>query len=167
MKVLDLHCTSGHVFEGWFGSEDDYRSQRERGLLTCPVCGDREVAKKFSVPRINLGASPPAEAPQPVARGGQEGMAPPPPAGATAAARGDDAEMHRRLQAAWLQAARRAAEQAEDVGERFAAEARRIHHGDAPDRVIRGQASAAEAVALIEEGVPVLPLPGIVKKPMH
>ena len=63
------------------------------------------------------------------------------------------------LQAAWMQMVRRVLEQTEDVGPRFAEEARRIHHGDAPDRAIRGQASAEQAAELAEEGIEVLPLP--------
>jgi hypothetical protein len=54
VKVLDLQCGQQHVFEGWFGSEDDFQSQLTRGLLTCPMCGDASVAKKLSAPRLNL-----------------------------------------------------------------------------------------------------------------
>jgi len=64
MKVLDLRCAAGHGFEGWFASEDDYGSQRERGLLDCPVCGNAEVLRLPSAPRLNLsGAREPAAAP--------------------------------------------------------------------------------------------------------
>ena len=68
MKVLDLRCAVGHGFEGWFASEDDYGSQRERGLLDCPVCGNAEVTRLPSAPRLNLsGARAPELAPAPVA----------------------------------------------------------------------------------------------------
>ncbi|HEX7687449.1 MAG TPA: DUF1178 family protein, partial [Burkholderiaceae bacterium] len=50
MKVLDLRCAAGHGFEGWFASEDDYGSQRERGLLDCPVCGNADIARLPSAP---------------------------------------------------------------------------------------------------------------------
>ncbi|MDP9123533.1 MAG: DUF1178 family protein [Pseudomonadota bacterium] len=64
MKVLDLRCGAGHAFEGWFASEDDYGSQRERGLLDCPVCGNAEVMRLPSAPRLNLsGARAPEPAP--------------------------------------------------------------------------------------------------------
>ena len=62
MKVLDLRCGAGHAFEGWFASEDDYGSQRERGLLDCPVCGNAEVVRLPSAPRLNLSG---ARAPRP------------------------------------------------------------------------------------------------------
>src|SRR5664279_4085471 len=66
MKVLDLRCGAGHTFEGWFASEDDYGSQRERGLLDCPVCGNAEVLRLPSAPRLNLsGARSPAHAGEP------------------------------------------------------------------------------------------------------
>ncbi|MCB1974963.1 MAG: DUF1178 family protein, partial [Burkholderiaceae bacterium] len=55
MKVLDLYCQQDHAFEGWFGSEQDFQSQLQRGLLTCPLCGNAQVRKALSAPRINLG----------------------------------------------------------------------------------------------------------------
>jgi hypothetical protein len=136
MKVLDLECAQHHVFEGWFGSEDDFQGQLARGLVECPLCGDTHVAKRLSAPRINLGASAPAEPKQEV-------MATSDPA----------------MQAQWLQMVRHVMANTEDVGENFAEEARRIHYGESEERNIRGQASAQETEALIEEGIGVLPLP--------
>jgi hypothetical protein len=140
MKVLDLVCTHGHVFEGWFASEDDFLAQCERAAVECPFCGDARIAKKLSAPRLNLGnAGAPA---QDAAR--QEVVG--------AAGIGED------LQTAWLTLARRIVAQTDDVGERFAEEARRIHYGESQERGIRGQASKAETEALIDEGIAVLPL---------
>ena len=62
MKVLNLQCAHAHVFEGWFGSEEDFQGQLERGLVECPICGDTGVQKLPSAPRLNLGASEPAPA---------------------------------------------------------------------------------------------------------
>ena len=64
MKVLNLRCDGGHGFEGWFASEDDYANQRERGLLACPLCGDKSVLRLPTAPRLNLSG---AQAPAPVA----------------------------------------------------------------------------------------------------
>lgn len=140
MKVLNLQCAHRHTFEGWFGSEDDYRSQLERGLVECPLCGDTAVTKLPSAPRLNLGAQPaPADL-----TGQQQDVAAMP----------DQA-----MQAAWLKMVRHVLANTDDVGERFADEARRIHHGEAPERGIRGQASPQETRALLEEGIGVLPLP--------
>ncbi len=130
-----------HRFEGWFASEEDYTSQLERGLLECPLCADKTVQKLPSAPRINLGAS---EAPAA------------PVADQQALVAGDAAQA---LQAAWLQMARQIVSQTEDVGHRFAEEARKIHYGESEERGIRGQASREETEALLEEGITVMPLP--------
>src|SRR3954471_14806768 len=80
MKVLDLRCAAGHAFEGWFASEDDYGSQRERGLLDCPVCGNAEVVRLPSAPRLNLSG---ARAPEPASANAPAGAASPVPAPAS------------------------------------------------------------------------------------
>jgi len=142
MKVLDLQCSHGHAFEGWFASHDDYESQRGRGLLTCPVCHDAEVTKMPSAPRLNLGHEAQSAAPV-----------------ATAPAQ-DVAQINpQQLQAAWMQMVRHVMANTEDVGARFAEEARRIHYGECEHRNIRGQASREETEALHDEGIEVLPLP--------
>lgn len=149
MKVLDLACTHGHVFEGWFASEDDYLGQRASGLLQCPVCGDTTVEKRLSAPRLNLGETSapalrdtrvdaPSEASPHAAQGGQAVQA---------------------MQAQWLLALREVMARTEDVGERFADEARRMHYGETEERNIRGRASREETVELLEEGISVVPLP--------
>jgi len=141
MKVFNLQCSALHRFEGWFASEEDYASQVERGLLECPLCADKTIHKLPSAPRINLGAS---EAPAA------------PVADPQALVAGDAAQA---LQAAYLQMARRIVDQTEDVGERFAEEARKIHYGETEERGIRGKASRQETEALMEEGIAVMPLP--------
>lgn len=153
MKVFDLGCDQGHAFEGWFGSEADYLSQRERGLLECPLCGTREVHKRLSAPRLNLKgqqALPPVT-PDPSASSGPAAMAQPPSpeAAATMAL----------MQEAWMRAVRHVMAHTEDVGPRFAEEARRIHYGEAEERGIRGQTTREEREALLDEGIDVLALP--------
>jgi len=143
MKVLDLNCQHGHVFEGWFASEDDFQSQKARALVQCPMCGDARIEKRLSAPRLNLGAQAPAAGPAPQSPG---------PAPTAAAA------SRQALQAAWLRASRELVAKSEDVGERFAAEARRMHHGETEARAIRGQATVEQAVELLEEGIGVMPL---------
>jgi len=143
MKVLNLGCAQSHVFEGWFGSEADFQSQLERGLLECPMCGDKAVNKLPSAPRLNLRSQ--AESEQPAA----------------AKPVMDAGQLDATVQARMLQALREVHARSEDVGERFASEARRMHHGEIEPRQIRGRASVAEAVELIEEGIGVLPLPDL------
>ena len=135
MKVLDLQCSAQHQFEGWFASEDDFQGQLARGLVECPMCGDTAVAKKLSAPRLNLGAAEPQRR--------QEVMTAP------------DVT----LQAAWLKMVRHVMANTEDVGERFAEEARKIHYGETQERGIRGQATPEQTEALLEEGIGVLPMP--------
>ncbi|MBU0745966.1 MAG: DUF1178 family protein [Gammaproteobacteria bacterium] len=160
MKVLDLQCRQAHVFEGWFGSEDDFQDQLQRGLVQCPLCADSHIEKRLSAPRLNLGARPPA-APATSPSQGVE------PSGAQSPGSRSPSQAHLPLdasllppamQAAWLDIARKIVASTEDVGGRFAEEARRMHHGEVQERAIRGQATAEEAVELLEEGIAVLPL---------
>jgi hypothetical protein len=153
MKVLDLHCRSEHVFEGWFASEEDFQSQLQRGLVQCPLCGDDQIHKRLSAPRLNLGGG-----------AKREEAANSTPPGMPAAA---SPEHPPTPTAAWLQWARKLVSQSEDVGAGFAAEARKIHAGDAEERSIRGQATVEEAVQLLDEGIAVLPLPAALKEPLQ
>jgi len=143
MKVLDLQCRHGHRFEGWFASHEDCEDQRQRGLLTCPVCEDPQVSRLPSAPRLNLGGAQPSAAPT-AASGEFSAVTQLAPA---------------QLQAAWMQMVRHVMAHTEDVGPKFAEEARKIHHGEAAERSIRGQASRADTEALLDEGIEILPLP--------
>jgi hypothetical protein len=135
MKVIDLRCQSGHRFEGWFASDEDFLGQNGRGLIECPLCADKVIVRLPSAPRLNLSG---AREPAPVA---------PTPDPALA------------LQAKWMEMVRHVVANTEDVGERFADEARRIHYGETPERGIRGQATAEQREALADEGIEVQPLP--------
>lgn len=145
MKVLDLRCAHGHGFEGWFASEEEFLGQNGRGLVECPICGDRVITRMPSAPRLNLGHAPAPERPS---------QAPAAPAD---------------MQGVWLRAVREILAHTEDVGERFPEEARRIHYGESPDRAIRGAATPQERQALVEEGIEVfaLPVPQALKGPVQ
>lgn len=151
MKVLDLQCDASHVFEGWFASEEDYADQMARGLIECPLCASKTVHKRLSAPRLNLGATEPAS-PAPAAAPAQDVVA---------------VDSAQALQAAFLQMARRIVAQTENVGERFAEEARKIHYGESEERGIRGQASPEQTRELIEEGIAVMPLPDGFNEPLQ
>lgn len=171
MKVLDLQCGQHHVFEGWFGSEDDFQSQHLRGLVSCPLCGDADVTKKLSAPRLNLNTARgdrSAESNSVAAAGGQEGKAalsatPVPPSQDVVNL--DPAH----LQAALLKMVRHVVANTQDVGDSFPEEARKMHYGEVEPRNIRGQATPRETEALIDEGIAVmpLPLPDAVKEPLQ
>ncbi|WP_144108296.1 DUF1178 family protein [Paraburkholderia sp. BCC1886] len=145
MKVLDLQCPHGHRFEGWFASADDFESQQSRKLVACPVCGANEVSRLPSAPRLNLSGSTQAKAPVAVT------------------------DRQADMQARAMRALREVLEKTENVGDRFAEEARRIHYNEAPARDIRGVTTPEDARALVEEGIEVMPLPvpAALKEPLQ
>lgn len=138
MKVLDLQCAQAHVFEGWFASEDDFRSQQADAQIRCPLCGDGNVSKRLSAPRLNLGV-------RSVTKPVDESVA-------------DSAafDTAKALQQHWLLACRHLIDNTVDVGTRFADETRKIHYGEAAERAIRGRATRQEAQTLLDEGISVI-----------
>ena len=128
-----LICEHAHEFEGWFGSSADYDDQQSRGLLECPVCASKGVRKQIMAPAVS----------------GTKRSQPVPTSGPT--------------QAMMLEAMgalrRHVEENFDDVGDAFAREARAIHEGASEARGIYGQATAEEVRGLVEDGVPVAPLP--------
>jgi len=151
MKVLSLRCANGHGFDGWFASDDEFMAQNGSGLIECPLCADRIVSRLPSAPRLNLsGARAPDQA-------------------ALAAPLAGAADAPAQAQKAWLQAVRHMLANTDDVGERFPEEARRIHYGEIESRSIRGQASAEERRALLDEGIEImsLPLPAALEGPLQ
>jgi hypothetical protein len=154
MKVIDLRCQSGHRFEGWFASDDDFLNQNGRGLIECPLCSDKLIVRLPSAPRLNLSSSSSSST-----SSSSAAETTPAPSG----------QAPSDLQAQWLKMVRHVIANTEDVGEKFAAEARRIHYGESPERAIRGQASGDEREALREEGIEVhpLPIPAALKDPLQ
>src|SRR5215813_9786341 len=148
LKVFDLICTNEHPFEGWFSSENDFETQLEKGQLACPMCGSIEVRKTPSATRRNFGAQPERQQGE-----RQQALLPTP----------------QQMQMAFLRIAREIAANTEDVGDRFAEEARKIHYEEVPTRGIRGTTTREEAEALEEEGINVMPFPfsELVKEPLQ
>ncbi len=149
MKVLNLRCAHEHRFEGWFASDADFESQRERAMVACPMCDDKAITRLPSAPRLNVSK--------------QRHVAP-----SEAAASGPEGQQVL-MQAQWLRAVRHVLNNTEDVGDRFPEEARRIHYGEAQERGIRGQASRADAEALRDEGIEVMgfTVPEPLKRPVQ
>jgi hypothetical protein len=141
MKIFDLLCAAGHRFEGWFASAEDYSSQRAKGQVNCPSCGEREVERVPSATRFNTGAPEPTQ---------------PTPGAAPAPAGHDALALAQKLYSRMLD---ELLTKSEDVGGQFPEEARRIHYKEAPARSIRGQATREEHDSLLEEGIPVARLP--------
>jgi hypothetical protein len=151
MIHYNLRCERGHAFESWFQSSSAYETQEKRKLVNCPVCGSAKVDRAIMAPRIvskkgreSAEAAPAGAAPTEVAA--------PAPTPLMMA-------QERELRAKLKELREHIVKNADNVGERFPNEARKMHYGDIEHRPIYGEASPDEARALIDEGVEVTPLP--------
>lgn len=151
MKVLNLQCSHGHGFEGWFASNEAFETQLAGGLVECPVCGGKDITKLLTAPRLNLGAGREPAEPQ------------------AAQALQAQHQQQQQQNGRWLRAVRELMATTEDVGERFADEARKIHYGEVKERGIRGQATREETAALADEGIAVMQiaLPAALKETLQ
>jgi len=130
-----LACDQDHRFEGWFSRSSDFDDQAARGLVECPVCGSSAVKKQIMAPAV-AGAK-------------KRGDALPDVAGAK----------HAMMMEAMARVRAHVTDTFEYVGDTFAREARAIHEGKSEERGIYGEATVAEVKGLVEDGVPVAPLP--------
>ena len=149
MIHYNLRCERGHAFESWFQSSSAYEAQEKRKLVSCPVCGSAKVERAIMAPQI-------------VSKKGRESAeAAPAPATEVAAPASTPLLMaqERELRAKLKELRDHIVKNADNVGERFPNEARKMHYGDIEHRPIYGEASPEEARALIDEGVEVAPLP--------
>jgi hypothetical protein len=145
MIKFALLCARGHEFQSWFQSSEAFDTQVKSGLVRCPLCQATEVTKAIMAPAI-------------ASRGEAERHKS--PAQAHSQTKVALLDRHDLKSRAMIDAFRRRIfAEADDVGTSFAEEARKIHNGLVPGRAIHGQASIGDARALIEEGVPVLPVP--------
>jgi hypothetical protein len=149
MLVVDLACTQGHRFEGWFGSAADLSGQQARGLLSCPVCGDAHVQRIPAATRLNV-----SHLAQEVAAAQAE----PSPGVPVAPGAERKPDAVQALQAMYWTAVRHVMQHTEDVGDRFASQARAMHAGEQAAKPIRGQLDAEDREALKEEGIDVMTL---------
>lgn len=136
-----LACEQAHEFESWFPSSDAFETQRKRGFVTCPFCNSAKVEKQImapSVARTDKVPDAPAPEPQPMAV---------------------LSDRERELRAALRALREHVMRNSENVGKDFVEEARKMHYGETEERSIYGEADLAEARALLEEGIDVLPLP--------
>ncbi|MCF3641048.1 DUF1178 family protein [Rhizobium sp. TRM95111] len=135
MILYGLVCDNGHDFDGWFKSASDFDRQTAMRLVSCPVCNSESVSKRLMAPSVAT-ARRKDERRQLVMNAQQSEMV------------GKLREIVTQIRA-----------NADDVGERFPEEARKIHYGEAEQRGLIGKASAEDAKALIEEGIEIAPLP--------
>ena len=167
MIVFDLKCENTHVFEAWFGSSAGYEEQKERGLVECPTCGSKNISKAIMAPNVGAKSNQKSSslpdigaAVEAVPTTSEVAPAPSPtvskPVPETIPAELQDAAekfidgMRKHVQ-----------DNCDYVGNEFAEEARKIHYGEADERGIYGEATADETAELLEEGVEILPLPGV------
>ncbi|EIE50452.1 hypothetical protein AL036_04320 [Salipiger aestuarii] len=133
MIQYTLRCAQDHRFDSWFQSASAFDKLHAAGLVACSVCGSSDVAKDLMAPRVNAGAERPVKAPLSTPESSAEQA---------------------------LRALRDEVERSSDyVGRDFAREARAMHEGEAPKRAIWGEARGGEAIRLINDGIPVVPLP--------
>lgn len=133
MISFDLRCSDGHVFEGWFGSSQDFEDQKTRGLLSCPMCGDEHVDKALMAPNVaskKEAASAPDITPQ-------------------------------KMMVMLRQMRKEVEKNAEYVGPKFAEEARKIHYGETEVRDIYGESTPEESEALADEGIEFASIPWV------
>lgn len=145
MIQYSLKCTNRHQFDSWFQNAAAFDKLRQAGMVTCAVCGSCDVEKAIMAPRVRPSRSA-ATTPQLAEKA-------PAPAETPLSAPASPAEQ------ALAELKKQVEENSDYVGKKFAEEARAIQTGDAPDRAIYGEANAEEAKSLIEDGVPVVPLP--------
>jgi hypothetical protein len=148
-----LKCANDHRFDSWFQAADAFDKLKAAGMVSCAICGDTSVEKAMMAPRVrparSAAAQPPETSPPPAA----ETAAIPTPAPGPLSAPASPAEQALKELRTHVEA------NSDYVGKDFASEARAIHDGEAPERPIYGEAKVEEAKALIEDGVPVTPLP--------
>ena len=151
MIHYNLRCDKGHAFESWFQSSSAYESQEKRKLINCPACGSAKVERAIMAPQI-------------VSKKGRDRAEPAPaPAASTEVTTPTSTPLmmaqERELRVKLRELRDHIVKNADNVGERFPNEARKMHYGDIEHRPIYGEASPDEARSLIEEGVEVSPLP--------
>lgn len=157
LKVFNLQCKQGHIFEGWFPSAEDVTLQVSKGLVECPYCYSKQVQKILAAPYVNRSSSRTEQAKDTASKNQTNRT--------TASSDTVNSTVPttlEQLQAVAIRELRRIIHRAEDVGDRFAEEALKMHRGKTEERSIRGQATLAECEQLLDEGVTVLPIPAIV-----
>ena len=151
MIIFDLCCNQNHRFEGWFRNADDFNLQLRDNLVACPQCNSTTIRRIPSAVTISSGTT--SDTTNATSRPNhQRGATPPSDTQVKAIAR---------------QVVNLLISGSEDVGSDFTAEARKIHYKQAPDRSIRGQATADDVEALIDEGISVINLPDIKKENLN
>lgn len=145
-----LKCGDGHEFEAWFASSSAYETQEAEGRLACPHCARTDIERAIMAPKIATARANKAAAA--VSAGNVPGQA-------TLQTDNADAQRFQGLMREMRELRDKILEKSEYVGSRFAAEARRIHHEETPNRAIHGEATAEEVQELADDGIDIMPIP--------
>jgi hypothetical protein len=168
MIQFSLRCDQDHRFDSWFQSADAFEKLRKAGMVACSICGSTDVQKTLMAPRVVTSRRKTAAPVDPV-----EAQEPPTPKAAPATGPEPDAkpmaltEPNSPQEAAIAELKKQIEANSDSVGDKFADEARSMHAGDSEMRAIHGEAKPEEAKALLEEGVPVVPLPFLHTRKAH
>lgn len=141
-----LKCAEGHEFDSWFQSAVAFDKLAGTGMVACVICGSAEVEKAIMTPRVQAARNAAAKPNLPTAPDASK-------------APGLLSQPANAAEQAVVELRKKVEENSDYVGMSFAQEARAMHDGDAPERSIYGEAKAEEARQLIEDGIPVMPLP--------
>ena len=136
-----LHCDEGHEFEAWFRSNADYETQARRGFVECPHCGSIRVSKALMAPQVATGRAKDQHKEAVMVAAGQA--------------------IQREMMEKMREVTRQVKEKADNVGEKFPEEARKMHYGETDAKPIYGKASPDEVESLVDEGVEIMPLPDL------
>ncbi len=173
MIVFDLQCPNHHIFEGWFGSSDDFTDQSARGLISCPICGADDISKAVMAPSIGAKSNQKSDidlTPAPIKEDAVESVENAKPNDAvqlsapTGASEPSMTEMKAML-SKLAEAQEKALESSRWVGEDFTDTARAMHYGEAEVAPVHGEASLDDAKELLEEGINIAPLPLPIRRP--
>lgn len=168
MIKFALGCEKDHEFDGWFPSNDEFARLRDKGLVDCPVCGSTKIQKLLMAPSVKT-----TKGKTPVVVPMSEGSTPPPAAASNIPPAGGQimatkpnlpempAEIQKEVAQQIREIRKKIVENAENVGEKFSEEARKMHYGEKEQRGIYGTSSLEEAAELIEEGIEIVPLPAL------
>jgi hypothetical protein len=161
MRVYNLACGNEHAFEGWFSSGEDFNSQQARGLIQCPICDDARISKRLHAPAVLRRA--PAGARQDEAAA--ESVAEQAHTELKALIDNPNVSAEAKIVAVKVALSKYIRANTQDVGLRFADEARAMHYNEKPHRSIRGQADGETIRELLDEGIEVMPVPFLRETP--
>ena len=161
MRVFNLACASGHAFEGWFSSADDFERQHAASMIGCPVCDSTKIEKKLSAPAVLRGGISRNNAVEEHTQKAASSSTAVETAKTTPVVSNAMNELmaHPRFAELRQELAKHVRENTVNVGEKFAEEARAMHYNEKPHKNIRGNASREQALELLEEGIEVMPIP--------